>query len=157
MAAKYQTSFTLRALAVAFACSVLTGCQSFDLATSAAVEEKAPIVNKADVIGQYQMQLIPARRPPSVEKIDITGPVTVQDALEAAGAMRKFGEMKISLGRIIKGKGTLLKLPIDYQTKSKTVRPEQNYQLLPGDTITVSPKDSKTLEKIIESLGGGLI
>lgn len=157
MATKYQTSFILWTLTVAISCSVLTGCQSFDFAASAAVDKEAPAVNKADVLGQYQMQLIPRHGAPSVEKIDITGPVTVQDALEAAGAIRKFGPMKISLGRIIKDKGTLLKLPVDYQVKSKTVRSEQNYHLLPGDTITVSPKESKTFEKAIESITGGVI
>ena len=156
MATKYQTSFLLRAFVVAFACTVLTGCRSFDLEASSAVETAAP-VNKADVIGQYQVQLLPSRGKPTVEKIDITTPVTVQNALEASGAIGKFGAMKITLRRIIKGKGTLLKLPVDYEVRSKTVPDGQNYNLLPGDTLIVSPKESKTLEKVIESLTGSVI
>ena len=158
MATKYQTSFILRALAVAFACAVLTGCRSFDFEDSSAVETTTP-VNKADVIGQYQIQLIPSRGEPTVEKVDIVGAVTVQDALEASGATRKFGAMKITLRRIIKESGTLLKLPVEYEVRSKTV-PDlggQNYSLRPGDTIIVSPKESKTLEKVLESLTGSVI
>ena len=155
MATKYQTSFILRAIAVAFACTVLTGCRSFDFEASSTVETAAP-VNKADVIGQYQVQLLPSHAKPTVEKIDITTPVTVQDALEASGAIGKFGSMKITLRRIIKEKGTMLKLPVDYEVRSKTVPDGQNYNLLPGDTLIVSPKESKTLEKVIESLTGNV-
>ena len=156
MAAKYQTRFILRAMVVAFACMVLTGCQSFDFdaAQSIATETSQP---EADVIGQYQMQLIPRRGKPSVEKVNITAPVAVQDALVASGATKKFRGMKISLSRIIKDKSELLKLPVEYQFRTKTVRPEQNYQILPGDTITVSPSKSDTIDKILKSATGGLI
>ena len=109
------------------------------------------------MIGQYQMQLIPSRGQPSVEKINITGPLTVQDALEASGAIKKFRGMKISLGRIVKDKSELLKLPVEYQMRSKSVRDEQNYQILPGDTITVSPLKSDTIDKLIKTATGGLI
>ena len=156
MAAGYQTRFTLQATLVVFACVVLAGCQSFDFEAARTSGTSEPVA-EANVIGQYQMQLIPSRGKPSVEKIDITGPVTVQDALEASGATKKFRGMKISLGRIIKDKSELLKLPVEYQLRSKSVRPEQNYQILPGDTITVSPSKSDALDKIIKSATGGLI
>jgi len=156
MATKYQTSFILRAVTMAFACAILSGCQSVDFETSAAIETVVP-EKREDVIGQYQIQLLPRRGNPTVEKVDIAGPVTVQDALEASGAIRKFGPIKITLKRIIKDKGALLQLPVDYEFRSKTVPDGQNYGLLPGDTIVVSPKESKALEKAIESLTGGLI
>ncbi len=156
MATRYQTIFILRAFAVALACTVLTGCQSFDFEDSSVVETAAP-VNKADVIGQYQIQLIPSHGKATVEKIDIAGPVTVQDALEASGATGKFGSMKITVGRIVKKTGKLLKLPVDYDVRSKTVPEGQNYSLLPGDTITVSPKQTKIMEKVLESLTGSVI
>ena len=157
MAARYQTRFILRTMLVAFACVVFAGCQSFDFDAANSQSATDKVIPGANVIGQYQMQLIPKRGKPSVEKINITGPVTVQDALETSGATKKFGLMKISLGRIIKDKGTLLKLPVEYDFRSKTVRPEQNYEILPGDTITVSPKKSNSLEKIIKTATGGLI
>ena len=154
MATINRTSFILRALTVAFACIYLTGCQSFDFEDQLANETAAP-VNKADVTSQYRIQLIPKRGKPTVEKIDIVGPVTVQDALEAAGAHRKVGPMKITLGRIVKKTGALLKLPVEYDFRSKTVVSGQDYGLLPGDTLTVSPKHSNTLEKVLESVTGG--
>jgi len=156
MATKYQTSFILRALTAVFACSILTGCQSFNFDASSATEPAAS-VNEADVIGQYRVQLIPSRGKPTVENVDIVGPVTVQDAIEASGAIRKFGSMKITLSRIIKEKGTLLKLPVGYEVRTKTVIDSQNYSLLPGDTLTVSPKQSQVLEKAVEAITGGLI
>jgi len=149
-----QTRIILRALAVALVCVVFAGCQSFDFG-SANTSETAATVAQPNVIGQYQMQLIPGFGKPTVEKVDITGPMTVQDALEASGAIRKFRGMKITLSRIIKDKGTLLKLPVEYQVRSKTVRTEQNYEVLPGDTITVSPKKN-SLDKAIGSISGGL-
>ena len=137
-------------------CTILTGCQSFDFGASSTAESATP-VNREDVIGQYRVQLIPGRGKPTVENVDIVGPVTVQDALEASGAIRKFGLMKITLSRITKENGTLLKLPVDYKVRSKTVPDGQNYNLLPGDTLTVSPKESKALEKAIGAFTGGLI
>ena len=158
MAARYQSRITLRAIVVAFACVVFTGCQSLDFtATQSQSGETGKLVPEANVIGQYQMQLIPSRGQPSVEKINITGPLTVQDALEASGATKKFRGMKISLGRIVKDKSELLKLPVEYQMRSKSVRDEQNYQILPGDTITVSPLKSDTIDKLIKTATGGLI
>ena len=156
MAANYKTRFILRALLVSLACVIFTGCQSFDFG-SAKSRTAPPAPAEANVIGQYQMQLIPSRGEPSVERVNITGPVTVQDAVEASGAIKKFGNVKITLGRVIKGKGELLKLPVDYQIRSKSIRPEQNYEVLPGDTITVSPKRSDALDKMIKAVTGGLI
>ena len=158
MAAVHQTKFILWTIVVALACVVFTGCQSFDFA--AAQPEASAVsqpVEGGKVIGQYQMQLIPSRGKPSVEKINITGPVTVQDALEASGATKKFGNMKITLSRIVKDKSELLKLPVEYQIRSKSIRPEQNYGVLPGDTITVSPKQSDTIERMLKAASGGLI
>ena len=156
MAAIFETRFIFRALAVAFTCIVFSGCQSFDVNSNAVVGTSSP-TPEAEVIGQYQLQLIPSFGSPVIEKVDIAGPVTVQDALEASGAIRKFRSMKISLGRIVKDKGHLLKLPIDYQVRSKTVRDDQNYQLLPGDTLTVSSKKSNSIDKAIEAISGGLL
>ena len=163
MAANNQARFVLGTFMVALVCVSFTGCQGFDLITPKSILPTAEELEvnsgadakQANVMGQYQMQLIPSRGQPSVEKINITGPVTVQDALVASGATKKFRGMKISLGRIIKDKGTLLKLPVEYEFRSKSVRPEQNYEVLPGDTITVSPKKSETLEKLIKSATGG--
>ena len=154
MAAVYQTRFILRAIVVALACVVLNGCQSFDFESDPL---QADPVAPTEVIGQYQMQLLPKWGQPSVEKVNITGPVTVQDALVASGATKKFGAMKITLGRIVKDKGTLLKLPVEYVTRAKTVKEGQDYQILPGDTITVSPKKSNTIDKLLKSASGGLL
>ena len=156
MAASYQKRFILRAVVLAFTCIAFAGCQSleFDAGNNQTIGEP---VAEADVIGQYQMQLIPGWGAPSVEKVNITGPLTVQDALEASGAIKKFGRMKISLGRIIKGKGELLKLPVEYQFREKSIRPEQNYEVLPGDTITVSPAKSDKIQKLLRSATGGVI
>ena len=158
MAAVYQTRFILQAMLVVVACVVSAGCQSFELASAESQSvETSKVIPDANVVGQYQMQLIPSRGKPSVEKINITSPVTVQDALVASGATKKFGLMRISLGRIIKENGTLLKLPVEYNVRSKSVRPEQNYEILPGDTITVSPKKSDAIERILKTASGGLI
>ena len=65
--------------------------------------------------------------------------------------------MKITLRRVVKETGRLLKLPVDYDFRTKTVVDSQNYGLLPGDTLTVSPKESKALQKAFGALSGGLI
>ena len=156
MTAIDQTKLIFRALTVVIACAFFTGCQSFDF-ESHEVAEESSLTPKAEVSGQYQMQLIPSFGNPSVEKVDIIGSVTIQDALEASGAVEKFRSMKITLGRVVKDKAALLKLPVEYEVRSKTVPDHQNYQLLPGDTVTVSPNSSGPIDQLFEKITGGII
>lgn len=149
---QYKNSISL--VIVTIACLALMGCQTMNLSPNAQSDIAPPIQKK--VIGQYQVQLMPKFGKATVEKMDITSPMTVQDALVAVNASEKFRAMDITLSRVIKDRGQVLKFPIGYQTRTRSVRPEQDYQILPGDTISISSKSSGSIDKMIESLTGGI-
>ena len=85
----------------------------------------------------------------------IDGPITVQTALERAGAIDKFRNMEIMILRIVSENGRGLKMPIRYTPRKKSVSPEQDYAILPGDRIIIKPMTHTPLDKVIDSLGGG--
>lgn len=142
------------AFTAAIVCMIFTGCQTMNLMPSSNAEITPPAPGK--VVGQYQVQMMPRFGKATVQKIDITAPITVQDALVAVNAPEKFRAMKITLSRVIKDKGQLLKFPIGYDVRSRSVPPAQNYQVLPGDTLSISADSSNSVDKMIQALTGGI-
>ena len=140
--------------AAAIVCMIFTGCQTMNLSPSSDTEMVPPTPEK--VVGQYQVQMIPRFGKPTVQKMDITVPMTVQDALVATKASEKFRAMEITLSRIVKEKGQVIKRPISYDARNRSVRPEQDYQVPPGDTITISADSSGAVDKMIQALTGGI-
>ena len=145
---------TLLCFSFATVAVVFAGCQTMTMPGLDVEAAEMPAAGESK--GQYQIQMVPAFGKSTVEKVKITKPTMVQDALESAGAMKKFRGMKISLNRVVADSGKLLSLPVEYDVKSKAVRPEQNYEVLPGDSISVTPKQTGALDKVMESLTGGL-
>ena len=130
---------------------LLSGCQTLALQP----EANAKMI-PADA-GMYQIQLDPAFGKTTVSKGVITENMTVQDALEQAGAGAKFRGMSISLSRLNKEHGGVLKLPIDYDFKTRSISPHQNYALHPGDSISVKAKSNGSIEKMSSAMTGGVL
>lgn len=124
----------------------MSGCNTLNVNAPYAKEKQA-------VKGpQYRVHLSPAfgRSWEHIGQID--GQVTVQDALEASGATRKFRAMDISLSRKVDGSAKILRLPVEYNVASKTVVDHLNYALHPGDTLSVRARASGSLDKLVDSL-----
>ncbi|MEL7496858.1 MAG: hypothetical protein AAFN77_04570 [Planctomycetota bacterium] len=105
----------------------------------------------------YQIQMVSMMGRADVSKRVIKDKMTVQDALEEAGAIKKYRGMRITLSRLLDKNGQVLKLPVDYQVSKRAVRPEQNYSLHPGDTLTISAASDNSMDKIIGALTGGAL
>lgn len=133
--------------------SFATGCQTLSLSQESSIP---PIAADADA-PMYKIQMAPTFGKSTVSTEVISENMTVQDAIEKAGAPSKFRNMEITLSRLMKGRYEALRMPIEYQVGKKSVLPAHNYALHPGDTISIRPKQSSTVDKLIGALTAGAI
>ncbi len=82
----------------------------------------------------------------------VTPGVTVQDALEASGATRKYKGMLIDLARRVPDKNHVLKLPVNYDHEVSHVIDAQNYAIHPGDEILVRQNNPGAMDAMFRSL-----
>ncbi len=74
---------------------------------------------------------------------------TVQSALTASGATKKFRKMDVVVMRKVEGIYKPLKMTCDYNSAQKAVRPETDYALQHGDRIVISPKSDNQLLQML--------
>ena len=65
----------------------------------------------------------------------IDKPMTVQDALAASKANKKYRDMDVTLIRKVDGNYRPLRMVCDYDPGAKAIKIEQNYAIHPGDRI----------------------
>ena len=117
-----------------------------------------PVEPNAETTGQqYQIQLIPQFGRDTVSQHAIEPGMTVQSALENSGAIDRFRAMEITLSRLVKDSGRVLRMPVSYDVRSQSVIPSQDYALHPGDTISVKAVTAGSFDKLIDSVTGGAL
>jgi hypothetical protein len=75
--------------------------------------------------------------------------MTVQTALERSGAIRRYRNMDVSIERTVAETGMPLRMVVQYWPAKRSVSPEQDYAILPGDRVVVAPASG-----IRDALGG---
>lgn len=83
----------------------------------------------------------------------IEGNPTVQDALKASGATKKFKHMRIDLARRLEN-GQVLKMPVNFNPNENRVIDEQNYALHPGDELLVRRESPGMFDAMFKSIPG---
>lgn len=101
--------------------------------------------------GSYQVEMGNMFGGPTIYEGQIDGPITVQTALQKSGAIHRYRKMDISVLRIVEETGRPIKMVVDYQASKKSVRPEQDYAILPGDRIIIQPQQNGMLERLTSS------
>jgi hypothetical protein len=120
-----------------------------------AADPAIPAENPVASAGSFYVELHPAMGKPYIYKGELTGPVTVQMALEQSGATKKFRGMNVGLYRIVKENGRPLKLPVEYTYRTKQVMQHQNYALHPEDRLVVAAKTKNVVGEVLNALAGG--
>jgi len=139
-----RIQIALTILCAAALMAMATGCSALPLASTAGnIVDSAPAS-----AGQYQvkMEFFSGSK---MFQGDINGPVTIQDALESSGAIKKFRNMEIDLFRQVEGAYQPLKMAALYDASKKRVRPETDYGLRAGDSIRVRTKSENPLSKVM--------
>lgn len=144
-------SASLRNLVLTFAWVALasTGCQLFN--SQASIDETA--IPSPDMGPAYQVRMYGAGKPQQFYgKIDSNK--TITNALEECGALEKFARMEITLTR--KASGEPLKLPIMFDSTSRTVEAATDYALHHGDIIAIRKDGSTAVTRAIEGASKNL-
>ena len=112
-----------------------------------------PTAPKVDLSGPTYKVIFATtgNRDPKIFVGQVQNAVTVQDALQASGALEKFKGMRVDLARVVES-GRVLKLPVLFDAKTRETLPEQNYALHPGDEILVRREDPGLFADVFESL-----
>jgi hypothetical protein len=79
----------------------------------------------------------------------ISGELTVQQALEQSKALKRFKRMDIELYRPLPS-GGWHKMTLEFDRGSRTVPPEYDYAVLPGDRIVLIEDTSTFLDDILK-------
>lgn len=137
------------ALLVAIA-ALNSGCST--LGSMSISESVIPPAAEGEVNGMYMVDMVPLVGKKASHKGQIRGNMTVQNALDESGALKKMRNVKITVFRIVQGSGRTLKLPVKLQSAKRIVKFEQDYSLHPGDRIVVEARSALGLDQVLNSL-----
>lgn len=156
MNTRKPTRLLLMALALCGSFS-LAGCSSTSLFKSPASELAT---SEAAIVGDkyYSIQVFSDWGKPRMNKVPITGPTRVQEALEEANAIPRFGSLDVVVHRVVPENGQRLKLVAEFDDDKKAIETSQDYQLRPNDHIIVKPSSKTPLDDLmgpITRLSGG--
>lgn len=116
-------------------------------------EAQIPVENTdSNTAEMYRVEMSGGFSASEIYEGQIDGPLFVQDALERSGATERYRSMDILIYRIVKDSGKGLKLPVEYESSSKTVTHNQNYALHPNDRIVVTQRSQNLIDKFIDSV-----
>lgn len=133
-------------------CMMLTGCSSLDSLAS----KKVPVVENSVQSGQYRVEMHSSLGKAKPYVGTIAGDMTVQDALESSGAIKKYRAMDIEVLRVVDTQDSGprgLRMKVNFESRYRSVMPEQNYSLHNGDRIVIKPLNKNPLSKVVGMLG----
>ena len=128
-----------------------SGCTLYNPTKTSMGEQAIPVSKTAN---QYAVHMKDWRGDAKVYRGVFEESITVDDALVAAGAKRKYRSMEIDVMRRDPKSGRMIKLAADYDTRKKRIKFEQDYAVHPGDQIVVRPKSGGAMEKLVHSVFG---
>jgi len=140
--------------AAAAVTTLSSGCQTFNSQGKPLPTEQAALA--ADR-GSYSVETYAYVGQPKQFKGKLTGTTTVSEAIAESGSVKKYANLDVEVLRIVehKGRNRGLRMPVQFNPKTGTLSPEQDYALLDGDRIVVKPKQNSGLTKVIGTVLGG--
>ncbi len=102
----------------------------------------------------YRVEIVPANGRGKAMQQPLTEGLTVQQAIDKAGASRQFKKMKIEVVRIDPTSRQQIKMGVQMRSKKKRVMPSYDYSLMPGDRVVIKEDTSTTLDAILGPLSG---
>jgi hypothetical protein len=140
--------------------SGLIGCASFgkkpEPTLQAEITSAAPDPSGAPVpIDKYTVEIRPASGKAEALPQPLTGHVCVQEALEQAGANKKFKRFDVELYRPLPG-GRWHRMALEYDRSNRRVPAENDYALSAGDRLLVIEDTSDIFDDLAKSVLGPL-
>ena len=107
----------------------------------------------AEPTSTYQILFVPHEGKAEQVTRTLSGTMHIQQALEQAGAHKKFRRIEVELVRPLP-QGGFHRIPCDYDRANKQITPEFDYALLPGDRIVVKEDPSTIIDDMLTSALG---
>lgn len=147
---KNQSSLVLCRLAnfclIATFAALISGCMAVNIESPSEPPTMEPTPGYKVIFGTSKGKM------PEIFDGQITGNVTVQNALQESGALKRFKRgMRVDLARRMEN-GRVLKMPVNYDIDSRRVMSEQDYAIHPGDEILVRRADAGMLNDVFKNL-----
>jgi hypothetical protein len=149
---------TLPAFALGLLAAGLSGCAGFGTSKSGLDAElsKASGAAAASVqTAKFDVVFQPKSGKPEHIERSLSEPLTVQQALEQSGGLKKFRRVEIELVRQLPS-GGVHTIPCEFDRSTRRINPEFDYALMPGDKVVVKEDSSTIIDDMLQSAGGGL-
>ena len=125
--------------------SLLPGLQGTK--AKVAVDDQAVPDSQTVVVELYRVNGLAGR-----VRVPVKPGMVVQNVLEDSGALDRFSRMSIKLKRRVDGQQGYLPLTAVYDHGRKTVRPESNYAIRPGDFLIVTEDPTTSTDEMVQQL-----
>jgi len=80
------------------------------------------------------------------------GPIPLQQVVENSGAIGRYRDLEITIVRVAKQSGQMLRLNCDYDPRAKAVAPQYDYDVLANDHVIIKPGKSTLVDDFIGPL-----
>jgi hypothetical protein len=94
----------------------------------------------------YNVALYGTGSEPDVETLPLVEGTTVQDALLAVKAHKRYWGMEITVVRRVGDNGPYVRMPSTYKRSARSVLASENYALHPNDRVEIRPFDQNVLD-----------
>ena len=78
--------------------------------------------------------------------------MTIQDALVDSGLIDRYPQMDILLKRRSADPNKAIPMPATYDRKTRSVKPETNYALHPGDYLIIEKDNTSMIEELVNPI-----
>jgi hypothetical protein len=142
-------------------CGTGTGCATMGKASlwgqhaEVVKPDQATNPQTAAPAGKYVVEFRDTSGRGSSSEFSLAGPINIHEALQQAGAIKKFKRIKIELVRTLP-KGGFHRMPVEYDRSIRRVPAECDYGILPGDRIIVSEDNSNIFSDMMNSAQEGM-
>lgn len=75
-------------------------------------------------------------------------PIPLQEALEKANAVPRFGSIEVVIQRVVPESGKTLRMEAEFDAEKDQIVSHQNYDIRPNDHIIVKPASSSPLDGV---------
>jgi hypothetical protein len=140
----------LACIAIAACFAALSGCSLFHEKLSPSLKAEVAAGEGAKVPdAKYFVEIHPHDGKPKTVELQHTDQLHVQEALEKAGAAKKFRRMYVRMIRPLPS-GGWHKMELEYDRANRRIAPEYDYAVLPGDRLMVIEDNSNTLTDLFD-------
>lgn len=89
---------------------------------------------------------------PTTQRETYTGRVPLQKVIEKTGAHRRHRNLEITVVRVAKESGQILRLNAKFDPQSRSVEPQYDYDILANDHVIIKPSNASPLDEVIKPL-----